>query len=105
MRPSEESPDLPELHIAGVLVHAQPAQRETVARVLGQLPGTEVCAVTPQGKLVVVCECASADEALERIADMRATAGVVDVALVYQHAESAAALQEPMPGLAQGERA
>ncbi len=88
------SPMAPEIHIAGVLVLVAPGRGPAVAGALSRLPGVEVRAVTQAGKLVVVCECTSGKEVLGLIGQMRELAGVLDAALVYQHAESSAAMQE-----------
>ena len=83
-----------EVHVAGVLVQARPGRAGAVAATVSGLPNAEVRAIGEAGKLVVVCECASADETLALIARIRDLPGVADVALVYQHVESAAALDE-----------
>jgi periplasmic nitrate reductase NapD len=75
-----------ELHIAGLLVHARPEAQAAVVAGLAARPQVEVRAARP-GKLVVVCECASGGAAIDLTSQVRP--GVVDVALVYQHAESA----------------
>lgn len=89
------SPDSPEreVHIAGVIVQARPACAAEVAAAVARLPDTEVRAEA-QGRLVVVCEAGSGREILELIDRMRELPGVLDVALAYQHAESAAAMEE-----------
>lgn len=92
--PASAAPREPEIHIAGVYVQARPGRERAVASALAILPNTEVHAVGGAGRLVAVCECASADETLELIARMRDLPGVLNVALVYQHAESAAAMEE-----------
>lgn len=91
--PNAFSPE-PEIHIAGVLVQARPDCGPAVAMALAELPGTEVHATGNAGRLVVVCECAGGEAAVELISRMRDLPGVLNVALVYQHAESAAAMEE-----------
>lgn len=91
-------PEMPaatdDIHIAGVLVQARPGSEQQVAIGLSALPGTEIHGSTAASKFVAVCEGSNAGEILELIARMRGVPGVVDVALVYQHAESASAMQE-----------
>jgi periplasmic nitrate reductase NapD len=82
-----------EVHIAGLIVHARPDCAAAVAAALAQLPDTEVRAEA-EGRLVVVCEGASGAEILALIERMRDLPGVLNVALAYQHAESAAAMDE-----------
>jgi nitrate reductase NapD len=83
-----------EVHIAGVFVQVRPGYGTSVATALAALPNTEVHGDGSAGRLVVVCECASAGETLSLIDRMRELPGVLNVALVYQHAESAAAMEE-----------
>ena len=89
------NPQLPdrEVHIAGVVVHARPGWADAVAAGLARLPGTEIRA-SDAGRLVVVCEGGSGDEILDLVARMRDLPGVINVALAYQHAESAVAMEE-----------
>jgi nitrate reductase NapD len=85
-----------EVHIAGLLVQAWPEHTAKVAVALGALPGLEVRATAAAGRLVVIGECASGAEIVALIDLIRAQPGVLDVALVYQHAESAAAMEEEL---------
>lgn len=91
--PPPAAPD-PEIHIAGLLVQALPEQGAKVAAALSAFPQIEVHATGAAGRLVAVCECVGADAALALIARICDLPGVVNVALVYQHAESAAAMEE-----------
>jgi len=84
----------PEVHISGLLVRVLPERGEAVAAAVSALPNAEVRAIAQAGKLVMVCECASGAETLDLITRVRELAGVVDVALVYQHVECVAALEE-----------
>lgn len=92
MPPTAGSPE-PEVHIAGLLVQCAPARGAAVAAAVAALPGAEVCAGAA-GKLVVVCECGSCDEIMALVGRIRDLPGVLNVALVYQHAESAQAMEE-----------
>jgi nitrate reductase NapD len=83
----------PEIHITGVLVHARPDDAHAVATALAALPGVEVRAAHG-GKLVVVHEGADGRAVLEFLARLRDLPGVIDAALVYQHAEPASAMEE-----------
>jgi len=84
----------PEVHIAGLLVQALPEQRRKVAKAVSGLPKAEVRAAGSAGKLVVVCEGDSDDQIMALIGRIRELPGVLNVALVYQHAESAEAMEE-----------
>lgn len=82
-----------ESHVAGVLVQVRLGLEADVAARLIALPHTEVSAAGG-GKLVAVCEGESSGEILDLIAQVRDLPGVLNVTLVYQHAENAAAMDE-----------
>lgn len=84
-----------EVHIAGILVQVRSADCARVADAVRALPGLEVPSAA-DGRLVVVAECANAAEIVDRIDRIRALPGVLNVALVYQHAESLGAMEEEM---------
>ena len=76
-----------EIHIAGLLVHAAEGRSNLVAQHLQDWPGVEIGAVSDDGKMVVVCEGGSGQEIMNLIDRMRELPEVVNVVLVYQHAE------------------
>ena len=83
-----------DVHIAGIFAHTRPDALEQVQAAIGALAGAEVFRSSAEGKIVVVLEAASAKRVLEAIDEIRALAGVLNVSLVYQHAEPASSLQE-----------
>jgi nitrate reductase NapD len=83
-----------ELHVAGVVVHAAPARMNEVQRALADFPGVEVHAASPAGKLVVTIESDSTAEATALLGAIHRLDGVLSAALVYQHHEDAASLQQ-----------
>jgi periplasmic nitrate reductase NapD len=83
-----------EVHIVGLLVQTFPERLAAIADAVSAIPEAEVRASAGNGKLVVVCECEGGERALALIAHLRGLPGVLDVSLVYQHAESAAALEQ-----------
>jgi periplasmic nitrate reductase NapD len=83
-----------EIHIAGIVVYAQPVQIASIRSCIDAVPGAEVCASDGSGKLVVTLETDSTKRTLDIMDAIRALPGVLDVALVYQHAEPLAALNE-----------
>lgn len=93
MMPIDAPEPAAEVHIAGILVQARRADCASVAEAVRALPGLEVPSVA-DGRLVVVAECANAAEIVDRIDHIRALPGVLNVALVYQHAESLGAMEE-----------
>lgn len=83
-----------EIHIAGVVVFAEPAHLDSLASCIDAVPGAEVHARDAGGKLVVTLETESTRQAVDIMDAMRALPGVIDVALVYQHAEPVSALDQ-----------
>ena len=83
-----------EVHIAGVIVHASPAQLGGVRAHLALLPGARIHAAGADGRLVVTLETDSTKRTLDYLDALRVVPGVINVALVYQHAEDAAAMAE-----------
>jgi nitrate reductase NapD len=70
-----------ELHIASLVVHAA-------------IPGGEVHASAPNGKLVVTLEASSGDEMSRKVATIGRIDGVLSTALVYQCADTLEAMNE-----------
>lgn len=83
-----------EIHIAGVVVYARPAHRDAVSRRVATLPSAEIHASSQDGKLVITLEADSTRRILDYMDAIRALPGVMDVALVYQHAEPRDALEQ-----------
>ena len=82
-----------EIHIAGIVVYAQAAELDSVRSCIEAVPGADIHAVE-SGKLVVTLETESTKRALDIMDAIRALPGVLDVVLVYQHAEPVAALDQ-----------
>ena len=59
-----------------------------------RVPSAAIHATSPDGKLFVTLETDSAARTLDCMDAMRAVPGVLDVALVYQHAEPLQALEQ-----------
>ena len=85
-----------ELHIASVLVQARPAAVARLRQDIPSLPGATLSQWAEDGRLVVVLEHDSADAVMQTLTALRELPGVLNVALVYQHAEPWAAMQQPM---------
>ena len=88
----------PEVHIAGLLVQTLPENRRKVVKGISGLRRAEVRAAGKTGKLAVVCEGDSDGELMSLIGRIRELPGVLNVALVYQHVEGAAAMDEEIAG-------
>jgi nitrate reductase NapD len=83
-----------EIHVAGLVVRTYPEAVAVVTEFLGSVSGTQVHAGTADGRLVVTIEAAGADEIAERICRIQTTDGVLAAALVYQHSEPAATMDD-----------
>ena len=86
-----------ELHIASLVVHAAPRRLESIAEAIWALPGALVHASSANGKLVVSLEASSAEEMTQTVSRIQHTDGVLSAALVYQCADSLAAMNEEIP--------
>lgn len=84
-----------EAHIAGLLVYAAADAIAQVADAIRAMPDAEVHGQDAT-KLVVVVERTSAQEVMAFVEALRDTAGVVNVALVYQHAEDANDMEDTL---------
>lgn len=73
------------MNITGILVYARPGAAEAVRDRLGQMPGVEVHAVTPEGRLIVTVE--QPDERQMALAFDRFShiPEIVSTVLVYNH--------------------
>ncbi|MCW7537902.1 chaperone NapD [Aquabacterium sp. A7-Y] len=85
-----------EIHIAGALVHARLPQLPSVCDALVAFSCAELVQATPDGRLVVVLEGSSARDIVSALDEIRNVPGVLNVALVYQHAESATSMLETL---------
>ena len=76
-----------EINISGLLVHALPDKAEAVRARLLQLPGIEVHAVSPEGRLVVTLENASDREMADTFERVQTLPDVLSASLIYHHSE------------------
>lgn len=83
-----------ELHIASLVAHAAPSRLGSIAEAIAALPGALVHASSASGKLVVTLEAPTAAEITARIASIQHMDGVLSATLVYQCADSLAAMNE-----------
>ena len=68
-----------------------------VSEAIAAIPGAQVHATAPSGKLVVTLEAGNADEMMSKVAGIQRTDGVLSAALVYQCADSLEAMNEEIP--------
>ena len=85
-----------ELHVAGVLVHVKADALPYVSAVLAAMPGIEVHATSPEGKIVVTVESVDSAVILDRLDAMNRIQDVISAALVYQHNEPLDRIDEEM---------
>lgn len=83
-----------EIHIAGIIVATSHNHSERIRANLALLPNTIVHVAADDGRMIVTLETDSAKATLDCMDAIRALPGVFNVALVYQHAEPEAAMQE-----------
>lgn len=73
------------MNITGILVHTRPDQTEAVRVRLEAMPGVEVHAVTPEGRLVVTVEKADDQEMAEALEGFALIPQIISTSLVYHH--------------------
>lgn len=83
-----------EIHIAGVIVATSRIHAHRVRTDLQLLPMATVHLVAEDGRMIVTLETRSPAATLDCMDAIRALPGVFNVALVYQHAEPEAAMEE-----------
>jgi nitrate reductase NapD len=83
-----------EVHVAGLVVHAYPEAIDSVTKALDSVPGAHVHAASRDGKLVVTIEAAHAGEIADRTCYIQTIDGVHAAAMVYQHSEPEAAMDD-----------
>ena len=88
--------DQDDIHIAGALVHSRPLNLMQVIRAIDLLDGAQVYQSSAEGKIVVVIEAPSGKQVLDVLDAIRALPGVLNVSLVYQHAEPASSMQQEL---------
>ncbi|MDI9237460.1 chaperone NapD [Lysobacter sp. LF1] len=85
-----------EVHIASFVVQHRAEAAGALAAHIDQSPDLEL-ALSGEFRSVVLCECTDQYAVLDRIDTLRALPGVLNVALVYHHAEPREALDAPLP--------
>ncbi|CAG4902528.1 chaperone NapD [Paraburkholderia gardini] len=86
--------DVPQAHIAGIVVHADNRQIEAIRHAVSILPGAEIHAVSPAGKLVVTLEAQESEDIIAQLNAIHALPGVYSASLIYQHHEDVESLDE-----------
>ncbi len=76
-----------DIHIASLVVHVLPQALSRVEQALASVADAQVHGSHPDGKLVVTLEGPSGSAIMDQVAQIQQIAGVLNVSLVYQHAE------------------
>ncbi|ANB18859.1 chaperone NapD [Dokdonella koreensis] len=84
-----------ELHIASFMVQHRPDAGAALDRALAGCADLEL-AIAGATRSVVVCESDDTRAVMDRIEMLRGVAGVLNVVLVYHHAEPRAAMAAPL---------
>ncbi len=91
-------PRATEVHIASFVVQHRDEAAPALATWIADSDDMEL-ARSEGTRSIVLCECADQYALLDRIEALRAVPGVLNVLLVYHHAEPGEALDAPMPTL------
>ena len=83
-----------DVHVAGLVVHAYPEAVPRVERALRAIAGADVQAASRDGKLVVTLEATSGGAIADAMVRIQTLDGVLAAALVYQHTETASAMND-----------
>ncbi|CAH2808464.1 MAG: periplasmic diheme c-type cytochrome, NapB [uncultured Caballeronia sp.] len=81
-----------EAHIAGIVVHASQSNLENIKQAISLLPGSEIHATSPEGKIIVTLEVRRLVDIVDQLNAIHALPGVYSASLVYQHHEDIEAL-------------
>lgn len=84
-----------DVHIASFVVQHRQAAGPALAEMIAGCPDLEL-ALAAETRSVVICESEDRFLVMDRIEQMRAVPGVLNVLLVYHHAEPRQALELPL---------
>lgn len=94
---SRQGPDA-EVHIASFVIQHRDSAAGALAAIIAAHDDLDL-ALRGETRSVVICESADRHAVMERVDTLQAAPGVLNVLLVYHHAEPAHALDEPLPSL------
>ena len=75
------------MNISSAIVHIVPARLDEACAALAGLPGVEIHARSPEGKVVVVLEDDDTESAANSYVALHGIPGVASVAMVYQYSD------------------
>lgn len=87
-----------EVHIASFVIQHRDTAGDALAAMIRDHADLDL-ALAGGTRSVVICESADRHAVMERVDLLQAVPGVLNVLLVYHHAEPAHALDEPLPSL------
>ncbi|MBL8487516.1 MAG: chaperone NapD [Rhodocyclaceae bacterium] len=76
------------MNISSIVVHARPGSADAVRERLEGMPGIEVHAVSPEGKLVVTIETEGDGETVAAFEAINGMEGVLSASMVFHQNES-----------------
>lgn len=86
-----------ELHIASCVARVRPEAMDAAISRIETTIGCNISARDPIGKVVIVIEGASTGALLDQMDEIRKIPGVLNVEMVYQHAEEESVMKELLP--------
>ena len=94
---NRQRPDA-DVHIASFVIQHRDTAADALAAMIGEHDDLDL-ALRGGTRSVVICESADRHAVMDRVDQLQAVPGVLNVLLVYHHAEPAHALDEPLPTL------
>lgn len=86
-----------ELHISSLVVHCRPEHMAALVETLSQNNEVEIAASEDHsGKIVLLIEAPSMQATCERVDHIKTLTGVINVSIVYHHAEARRSLEEDL---------
>jgi len=86
-----------DLYIASCIARVLPHALDAAIAPIEAITGSAISARDAAGKLVIVIEGASTGALLEQMEQIRNLPGVLNIEMVYQHAEDESVMKELMP--------
>lgn len=86
-----------DLHIASCIAQVRSTALDAAIPLIEAITGSAVSARSASGKLVIVIEGASIGALLAQMDEIRNIADVLNVEMVYQHAEDESVMKELLP--------
>ena len=75
------------MNICGILVHITPEDEAAVRERLGTIPGVEVHAVSPEGRMVTTLEDTEEESTADKMFSIQDVEGVLSASMIYHHSE------------------